>query len=121
MHRALMFSHEKNRSIQNYYLQTMLAFSLPVQVHSTTQALTLQTSLTNVKTPSLSGCLTCLGSHLTANQIESFILSKLSHPTGLSSSWSHTQTEPSYQIPLLLLSPALQLTDLSSQENIIKN
>lgn len=72
--------------------------------------LILQASLTNVQTLSLSGCLIRLGSHPTANQTESFILSNLSCPSPSSSSphplWPHlSDSGCAAQLP------ALQLTD----------
>lgn len=68
-----------------------------------------------VNTLSLSGCLTRLGFHPTASQTESLILSNLSCPASFSSSWSHTQTNLTYQAPLLLLSPASSSATTSSR------
>lgn len=104
---CLIHSHKKERRSSKLLPITMLC--LPSQCRRFIP-LILQASLTNAQTLSLSGCLICLGSHPTANQTRSFILSNPSCRS-LSSCSPHPLTDLSYQILSCSAQlPALQLT-----------
>lgn len=82
---CLIHSHKEEQKSSKLPPTTMLSLSSQCKWFI---PLILQASLTNVQTLSLSGCLILLGSHPTANQTESFILSNLSCRS-LSSSSPH--------------------------------
>jgi len=84
MTRSFILTRE-NRNPQNCYLQ--LCF---LSLHQGKTFISPQNSGTHspnksdkCKIPPLSGCVICLGSHPTANQTESFILSNFSRPVSL--------------------------------------
>lgn len=105
---GLLFSQKRIEIFKTatYKYAFFLSPSAKTSFHRTTAGTHSPNKSDKRKTPSLSGCPIRLDCRPTANQIESFILSNLSCPASLPSSWSHTQTDLSYQIPCLLLSPA---------------